>query len=464
MKLHTNSHGFLAKLHERLFSFHQDQGGAVALLCFAALLILFMVGLVVYDSGLVARTKVDVQMSADTAAYSSAAVKARSMNMIAYGNIGKRTAAGIHNMFLLQPAAYIAWWVSQCSRCCCGWFCGCWSACFNCAGNAPLIPAAAIEEIMIIFRKGDIVKNMEQITKFQKDLMEYSGYWALGEAMIRGFRNEAHAVGSFPEPKNRNFGKLPLKLGSKFGGCLVPGVGFLSPSRAPTTAASMIEFEANFQNLKGRSTSKPFIASKGPREVVSRIVGGLGCAFTPSAGAPYILSSNNPKSDHNHWFQRSNTIISYRHMGELSRELRDNYDAVTTTAQTEGQGFLSNFGGSGVWAMARSEFYFPEDSLPSMLSRGGGDSYIYLYHPGWLGKLRPITLPGERPPSQYGNQLMSKGYDEAARLMFNKPDFVELYSNINILGYMKDRQFGKKAFRGMDGSISGKQASDGLGK
>jgi len=463
MKPHTNSHGFLAKLHERLFSFHQDQGGAVALLCFAALLILFMVGLVVYDSGLVARTKVDVQMSADTAAYSSAAVKARSMNMIAYGNIGKRTAAGIQNMFVFQPLFYFIWWAGQCSRCCCGVFCGCWTACFNCAGNliAGLLPFKALIEFAKVLRKDDLEKNMDQIGKFQKDLVEYSSYWALGEAMVRGFRNEAHAVGSFPEPKNQNFGKLPVKnSNSSLGSCLFPFI-----SRSPTTLGTLAEWNANFQNLKKRSTSKPNIARKGPREVVNIGYSLLGCLIAPKEGAPYILSSNNPNRDHNHWFQRSNFLISYRHMGELSRELRDNYDAVTTTAQTEGQGFLSNFGGSGVWAMARSEFYFPEDSLPSpMLSRGGGDAYVYLYHPGWLGKLRPVSLPGERPPSQYGDQMMSKGYDEAARLMFSKPDFLELFNNINFLGYMKDRQFGKKAFKGMDGKVGGKQAFDGLGK
>ena len=461
MKPHTNSHGFLAKLHERLFSFHQDQGGAVALLCFAALLILFMVGLVVYDSGLVARTKVDVQMSADTAAYSSAAVKARSMNMIAYGNIGKRTAVGIHNTFIAQATAYVLWWLGQCSRCCCGTFCGCWTACRNCAGNmiAGLIPIQALRELGKIARKDDVERNLEQISKFQKDLVEYSGYWALGEAMVRGFRNEAHAVGSFPEPKNANFGKLPVRDSrDRRGSCLLP-------------LGTLLEFRANIENLKSRSASRPSIARKGPREVVSEFnvlalaLHAGACFLSPRDGAPYILTSRRPKTDHNHWFQRSNVLISYRHMGSLSRELRDNYDAVTSTAQTEGQSLIGgNFGGSGVWSMARSEFYFPEESLPWMLYRGGGDAYVYLYHPGWLGKMRPITLPGERSPSQYGDQLMSKGFNEAKRLMFNKPDFLELSKDFNPVGYFKDRRFGEKAFKGMDGRTSGKQSSDGLGK
>lgn len=460
----TMQSGLLAKLYERLNQFHHDQGGAVALLCFASMLILFMIGLVIYDTGIVARTKVDVQMAADTAAYSSAAVKARSMNMIAYGNIGKRTAAGIHNMFVFQPLMYFLWWASECSRCCCGWFCGCWSACLNCAGNliAGLLPFKALIEFAKVLRKDDVERNMEQIGKFQKDLLEYSSYWALGEAMIRGFRNEAHAIGSFPEPKNTNFGKLPVKDSRDArGACLFPFI-----SNSPTTLGTILEWQANFQNLKKRSTSKPSIARKGPREVVNIAWSLLGClVFSPKEGSPYILTSRNPKTDHNHWFQRSNVLISYRHVGALSRELRDNYDAVYQTAQTEGQGFLSNFGGSGVWSMSRSEFYFPEGSLPSaMMSRGGGDAYVYLYHPGWLGKLRPITLPGERAPSQYGEQLMSKGFDEAKRLMFNKPDFLELYKDINFMGYFKDQQFGKKAFKGMDGRVSGKQITDGLGK
>ena len=455
--------GLLQALYDRLHSFHHDQGGAVALLCFAALLILFMVGLVVYDGGMVARTKMDVQMAADSAAYSSAAVKARSMNIIAYGNIGKRTAAGIHNMFVFQPLMYFIWWAGQCSRCCCGWFCGCWTACLNCAGNliAGLIPFKALIEFAKVVGRDDVERNMEQIGNFQRDLGQYSGYWALGEAMVRGFRNEAHAVGSFPEPRNQNFGQLPIRNSNDArGACLDPFI-----TNSPTTLGTMMEWMANFENLRRRSTSRPSIARQGPREVVNPAWSFLGClVFSPREGAPYILTSRNPKTDHSHWFQRSNTVITYRHMGNLSRELRQNYDAVVGTAQTEGQGFLSNFGGSGVWSTSRSEFYFPEESLPMMLSRGGGDAYVYLYHPGWLGKLRPLTLPGERPPSQYGEQLMSKGYKEAERLMFTRFDVLELMRDANMMGFAKDRMFGTKAFKGMDGQVNGKPATDGLGK
>lgn len=85
------NHGLLQGLHQRLTAFHSNQSGAVALLCLAALLVLFMVGLTLWDAGEGARNKISAQMGADTAAYSQASVRARSMNMIAFANIGKRT-------------------------------------------------------------------------------------------------------------------------------------------------------------------------------------------------------------------------------------------------------------------------------------------------------------------------------------------------------------------------------------
>src|SRR5690554_5242355 len=113
------------KLRNSLQRMHRDESGAIVLLCLAACMFLFMVGLLMYDAGKVARDKVDVQMAADTAAYSQAAVKARAMNSIAFANVGKRTISGIRNMYYTQFIHYLDWYQGQCSRCCCGFWCGC---------------------------------------------------------------------------------------------------------------------------------------------------------------------------------------------------------------------------------------------------------------------------------------------------------------------------------------------------
>ena len=78
---------------------HRDESGAITLAALAACLILIMVGLTIWDAGRSARDKIDVQNAADTAAYSQAAVRARSMNMLAFTNVAKRSVAGMHSMY-----------------------------------------------------------------------------------------------------------------------------------------------------------------------------------------------------------------------------------------------------------------------------------------------------------------------------------------------------------------------------
>ena len=87
------------RLGRAVARFDGDQEGAVALMSVAALLIIFMLLLVMYDVGLATREKVKVQAATDVAAYSQAAIKARSMNMLAYTNIAKRSIWGIHAMY-----------------------------------------------------------------------------------------------------------------------------------------------------------------------------------------------------------------------------------------------------------------------------------------------------------------------------------------------------------------------------
>jgi len=85
---------------------HADRSGAVALLCLAGLLIVFMTALVMYDAGTASREKMKVQMSADAASYSMASVKARSMNIIAYMNVVKRSLASMFEMYVGMMYAF----------------------------------------------------------------------------------------------------------------------------------------------------------------------------------------------------------------------------------------------------------------------------------------------------------------------------------------------------------------------
>ncbi len=76
------------------------------MLCIAGLLILLMIGLVLYDATATSKDKVTVQGAADMAAMSQASVKARSMNMLAYSNIAKRSIFSIHSTYISSFIAY----------------------------------------------------------------------------------------------------------------------------------------------------------------------------------------------------------------------------------------------------------------------------------------------------------------------------------------------------------------------
>lgn len=97
------------RVKSHMHRFHRDQSGAILVLMLAAFLILMMIAWTVYDSGDVAREKVKLQAAADTAAMSQASIKARSMNMLAYTNVSKRSIFAIHSVYLSHFLAYADW-------------------------------------------------------------------------------------------------------------------------------------------------------------------------------------------------------------------------------------------------------------------------------------------------------------------------------------------------------------------
>ena len=72
-------------------------------------MILTMLTFVIYDTGMVARDKMKVQAAADAAAISQASVKARSMNMLAYSNVAKRSIFAINSTYISSLVAYAEW-------------------------------------------------------------------------------------------------------------------------------------------------------------------------------------------------------------------------------------------------------------------------------------------------------------------------------------------------------------------
>jgi len=456
--------GFLSALRERLLSLRSDEGGAIGMLCLAATLILFLVALITYDTGKVTRDKLDVQMAADTAAFSQAAVKARSMNMAVYSNIGKRTTVGIRNMYYFQYPMFASWYSGQCKRCCCGWFCGCWTACMNCAGNALVIVLEGIDYAFFVIGRftGDkITRNLRALDSFQKDLRDYTSYWAHAEAILRGGTNKGNFVGTYPQPASSGAigsapkrGALPYQRYENF--IFGPMESCLTPTAIAnvSSAGTLLEWDRNFEVLKRQSLSRPFIARQGPREKVNRMYSAMGCAagFLGADGAPsrpiFLTARSDNGTDH---MARSNFIWTYVSDPALSRQLRENYNYLSNDYESS-QMFTPK---GGVWSMARGEIYFPPSAAPFNFGGFLHNHGIWMFHPGWTGKLRPFALPGERSPVK-----PSEMWDDAKRGMIQQG---VLFGG-DAQGIVEDTLYMRKVMRGFDGTIENRDVIDGLSK
>lgn len=96
-------------LTQKVRSLDRDESGAVMMLMLVATLILMLAAWALWDSGKAASTKLELQNASDAAAISQASIKARSMNMIAYTNIGKRSIFAIHSLYISHFLAYADW-------------------------------------------------------------------------------------------------------------------------------------------------------------------------------------------------------------------------------------------------------------------------------------------------------------------------------------------------------------------
>lgn len=471
----------IQSLQERLLGalgrFDRDEGGAVAMLCMASILILFMIGLLIYDSGEAARDKIDAQMAADTGAYSQVSVRARSMNTIAFSNIGKRTVTGIHNMYAFQYPMYMGWLAGQCSRCCCGWFCGCWTACLNCSGNwVSLVPITAgikyIRYVIGMFGSSKIIKNLKDLDSYQKSMKTYSGFWAMGEGLQRSLRNGSDMVGTYPHPNTTSFkSELPLKEGGKMEVCLdpIPLIG-----SNPSTPITLLEWMMNFEEHKRLSSSKPLWARKGPREVASIAYSYMGCLFMWALGPRQMKPWYNDADgdDGRDLMRKSNMMFTYRYNPDMANKLNDNYNYMKKQTVDRRSGAYFGYKSSGgTWAMARGEFIFPENNKPWTLPLMDGDHDMWMFHPGWIGKLRPVVLPNEKIPVKFEDMFKAnRGSGENGSNMLFMSGPMGLNFNAMGMDFIMDLYMhANNAFKAMDsenkhGNSDSKYLYDGLHK
>lgn len=438
---------------ERVRAFHREESGAVILMCLAAFMILVMTSLVMYDAGQVSMNKVNAQTGADVAGYSQAATKARSMNMIAFGNISKRSLVGLHNMYWAMYESWIAWTSSRCSSC------SIWNpiACLECAYNGilmlveglldwfyfnglPIIPKI----FPMLFSASSLAfeAQVSQINWWQIYMIDYTPWWAWAEASVRGMRNGSSLIGTYPplatplavatdwvdtavsafggSPSGGTswlYDQLPVANWEKlfgfpnqnasavWGGLIFPYPGCHAPTLGfnVLTPASLAEWGANIIHHRNRSDSGfgPVDGPAGP--AVGWGVGSMLAGFcfwrvnalsTPSLWmnmAPFNLrtDTNSPY----HMSAKSNVVFSYRHDPEMRDVLRNNLDIMPQDYVNAGRNAIEE--SSGQWALSRAEIVFPAGLRPRATPNNIFGHSTWMWHTGWTGKLRPVALPGE---------------------------------------------------------------------
>ena len=199
-------------LRRRVEALDANQSGAVAFMVLAAVMISLMMGLVVYDTTPAARQKLEVQGAADVAAYSQSAVEARSMNMIAFANIGKRIVIGqtlfYESLWLAFTALLLITVAAAIIACVAAFFTGGALAklCEFLVRTATEIGLMMADEAKDLASFLSRIKDyadddVEAFDNYQLYFQDITPWWSWSEGYIRGLRNGAAAVSGWPVPQ-----------------------------------------------------------------------------------------------------------------------------------------------------------------------------------------------------------------------------------------------------------------------
>ncbi len=384
-----------------LAGFHRDEGGAIVLLGLVAILILLLLSWVLYDSGQITRNKLDVQAAADTAAYSQAAVKARSMNMLAYANIAKRTVVGIHSEYASLWKAYRDWYITQVPQ----WTIDCQNgdqqACQDLKLNTEIVDKESTHD----FRNFQAhltdqfyLQDLIAIDNYQRYTQALTPWWGWSEAVLRAARNGATMAASFPAPHGKAVGAPILNTITN---SVISKVGWSPMVRytghrdmLPVTVSTYddmakygmgsnlsfmkYEYPANLKiykdNSEGGATNPAVIAAAATlfHERV-RLAGSM----FGEHGKPWRLFHTSTPARWTTW--TSNLVLTYRRDKELFGTMRDKFRVPKQDYKLSDPG---KYHIQGYWGMARGEISFHGDTPD-------------LWHPSWTARLRPVALPGE---------------------------------------------------------------------
>lgn len=428
------------RLEARLRRLHEEQGGAVALLILAATLIIFMMSLVIYDAGDVGRDKLEVQNAADVAVWSQTAVEARTMNMIAFANVGKKVTFGMTSYYQALIISYTELEIAALALAVI-----CWVANFFAGGSLTQVclevTSFAAEVAYLLFEEGpDIIKFETDLNKnyFAKDMKAFDDYqsymigltpwWGWAEGFLRGSRNGASLASGWPVPRvlesipgssgmvdglpvqkpdpiitkgylsnmctrlysNSEFDSSGAGMAAVTSDVLVHSADYILKSCVLSGDDRCIKNELNI----GRVPWRPVIFALTPLMAAAQTP--AGCAIQAAywenvanlngAGAPYEIQMFN--NDEPGWLLKSsNLMFAYKSAPER----------MSDTGARKKYGFISKdyesnipllYDASGTWSISRAEISYQFGDSDNLQPPD-------LWHPSWTVRMRPVALPGE---------------------------------------------------------------------
>ncbi|TXD38229.1 hypothetical protein FRC98_04850 [Lujinxingia vulgaris] len=381
----------------RLRALDTEQGGAVLLLCLAAVLILMLMAWVVMDAGQVTRDKIEAQTSADAAAYSQASVKARAMNMLAFSNIAKRSIVGVHAIYESMFASYGMWVMARYAEC---------------QAQSPSCDIEVLAENLELYWKeadndygtyGDNADyyqaDMRALDNYQRYISDMAPWWGWTEVVVRAQRNGATMASSFPVPQGtpRNgIEGLPQQI-INASGRQVP-FNFLStvdrlPARPGEFWANMVdegmydretwqwEHRLNTDRHRERSELGAANAAVIQRGATSLFSYGLQRTEEDIGefGRPWRLYFNGNEA---HWLRdTSNITLTYHADASYYDERRKKFTVPAQDYHYDDS--MRSYRPEGYWGMARSEISFQGEGAPTM------------WEAAWTARMRPVALPRE---------------------------------------------------------------------
>ncbi len=414
--------------NKKIKALHRDQSGAVFLLLLAGFLILFMMAMVLYDTGVAGGDKTAVQVSADSAAFSQSVVKARTMNALVYANIIKRMYYSYVATYTTAMTALTAWVTTNIVLC----FFEVVPSCKE-AVPATLILVSELAEMgkTVLPSFDKMGQEIEALDEHQKYLVSVTPWWSYLESFSRGRQNGAMVTANWPPPPFAADGAKDIAVGwaSKVDSTLGSSLIDRFPSVTTRTDALPVEKNSDtdrycsqyrlstehllhtFQlvTMSDDTSQELNLLWKAALTLVLGAMTTGGCSAANLAfkdqGYLDMRIPSRLSSDKNEWAQStSNVALAYRPRAGRNDDKgnRKKYGFL----KSKDASFLHKalYRNEGYFALARSEIVYKKtDLIPLNFGKLGNEIIGKLtttqspdmWSPQWMAKGRPFMMPGE---------------------------------------------------------------------